>query len=122
MKVWKEFGSSHSANVSIIGEFENRGRAEEAYRLIEDFTRGFWEGRYPDVDSFKEAWAAREPDVRHVDVTQMDYEIGLDENPEVEIRDNNVLVSHLRTDNVAGIVKIFFYKGMAKTTITDHSV
>ena len=40
MKVWREFGSSHSANVTVIGEFENGEKVQESLPLIEDFAKG----------------------------------------------------------------------------------
>lgn len=122
MKLWKEFGSSHSANVTLIGEFDNEEKAEEAFPLLEDFTRADWEERYEDVEAFKQAWATRESNLPRIGINQMDYKIGVDNNPDVEHQGNKVVISRLRSENVAGLIKILFLKGMKEIRITGHGI
>jgi hypothetical protein len=42
MKIWKEFGSSNSGNVSVIGTFLEIEDAQKAYEMVKDFTLGEW--------------------------------------------------------------------------------
>ncbi|WP_432284201.1 DUF6375 family protein [Aminobacter sp. BA135] len=38
MKLWNGYGSEHSANLVLIGTFENADKAEEAVKLLQDAT------------------------------------------------------------------------------------
>lgn len=120
MKAWKEFGSSHSANMTVIGEFETADEAEVALPVIEDFVRASWEQRYPDLRRFVEAWTARDPNLPHIGLSEEDYEIGVDQDPDVACDGDQVLVTHLRTQNVSGIVKLLLHKGMKEIRISGH--
>jgi len=120
MKVWKEFGSSHSGNVTIIGEFSTAEKAETAFPMIEDFVLGCWEQRYPDVAGFVETWTAKDPNTPYIGLCEADYEIGVDDDPSVDCHDNQIVVTSLRSENVSGIVKILFHKGMKEIRISGH--
>lgn len=120
MRVWKEFGSSHSGNVTIIGEFDTAEKAKTAFPLIEDFVRASWEDRYPDVRGFIETWTAKDPNIPYIGLSEADYEIGADNDPDVAQHGNQIVVTHLRSTNVSGIVKLLFHKGMSEIRISGH--
>jgi len=120
MRVWKEFGSSHSGNVTVIGEFTTSQQARDAMPLLEDFVRAYWEERHPDVNGYINAWKEREPNVQSALLTESDYEIGVDNNPDIECSGNQVVITHLRSQNVGGIVKLLFSKGMKEIRISGR--
>ncbi len=37
MKIWRSYGSGHSAHLAIVGKFKNVGDAELAQEVIEDW-------------------------------------------------------------------------------------
>jgi hypothetical protein len=117
MKVWREFGSSHSGNVTVIGEFDSVSEAQGAFPLLEDFVQAAWEERYEDVDDFKRAWQEKEQNATYY-LTQQDYDIGVDNSPEITWDGAAVVIGRLRSENINGIVKILFAKGMKKITVT----
>jgi len=120
MKIWQEFGSSHSGNVTVIGTFASPEKAQEAYEIIDDFVRAFWEERYSSVNEFKSRWRDRVPNIEYLGPNQDDFEIGIDNDPDVRIDENKVIVSSLRSENVHGIIKLLFRKAMEKIEISGH--
>jgi len=121
MKIWKEFGSSHSENVSIIGIFSKVEDAEEAQPVIEDFILGAWEERYPSLTEFLEKWAVKfHPDIKYIGLSQNDYELGVDNKPIITFMGNKLTITHLRTSNVGGIVRLLLFAG-AKSTLVENN-
>lgn len=120
MKIWSEFGSSHSGNVTIIGEFNNESMAQQAYNIVEDFVMAAWEERYPNIEAFYQAWKAREPRLANAMLNNYDFEIGIDNTPEISIAGKKVQITNLRSENISGIIKLFFINDSQKTTITGQ--
>lgn len=121
MKIWKEFGSSHSENVSIIGTFTKIEDAKEALPVIEDFVLGAWEERYPSLNDFLEKWAMKfHPDIKYIGLSQGDYELGVDNEPKINMRDEQISITRLRTSNVGGIVRLLLFAG-AKSTLVENN-
>jgi len=110
MKTWYEFGSSHSWNVAIIGQFENNEKAKEAFGIVEDITLASWEQRYPSVKKFEEKWKDKYPWIPYR-VTQEEFETGVDNTPDIEISGNKITISSIRTSNIGGILKVLFQSG-----------
>lgn len=121
MKIWKEFGSSHSENVSIIGTFSKVEDAKEAFPVIEDFVLGAWEERYPSLNEFLEKWSVKfHPDIKYIGLSQSDYELGVDNDPNVNIGELEIRITRLRTSNVGGIVRLLMFAG-AKSTLVENN-
>lgn len=112
MKIWKEFNSSHSSNISIIGTFKNADDAEKAFPMIEDFALASWEGRYPSLNEFNEHWAAKfNSNIPYIGIFDDDFESGIDGEPDIELDGNTIKISKFRTNNVGGIVKLMYFTG-----------
>ncbi len=118
MKIWKEFNSSHSSNITIIGKFENATNAKEAFKMIEDFTLASWEERYPSVKEFNEHWAVNfHPDVPYIGLTDRDMETGVDNDPHITLEGDTIIISRFRTDNFGGIARLMRFSGARKIVI-----
>lgn len=111
MKIWKEFGSSHSSNVCITGTFSSVEDAEKAYKLVEDFAMGFWEERYPTLEEFNENWSIEHPEIPYIGIFQDEYETGIDKTPDVELDGNTVKINHFSSNNIGGLIKLLYYFG-----------
>ncbi len=120
MKIWKEFGSSHSGNVTVIGEFDSEDKASNALQVLEDFAKASWEERYPNAKAFREAWKTRIPNIEYMGPNDDDFETGIDNDPDVFQEGNKVIVTHFRSENVSGFVKILFRLGMKEITISGQ--
>lgn len=122
MKIWKEFGSSHSGNVSVIGTFLNQEDAQAAMEMIEDFTLGEWEERHASVKEFLEVWSEKfHPDVKYTSIYQTDYSLGIDNAPTIELIKNRIEISKLRTSNVGGLIKLMLFAGAKTTNVTNNN-
>jgi hypothetical protein len=118
MKIWKEFNSSHSSNISIVGTFINVGDATNAFRMIEDFTLSSWEGRYPSIEEFNAHWAVNfHSDVPYIGLNQHDFETGIDNEPDINLEGNTITISRFRTDNFGGIARLMRFAGAKKIVI-----
>lgn len=118
MKIWKEFNSSHSTNISIIGTFENVADAKKAYAMIEDFARASWEERYPSIKEFNEHWATNyHADVPYIGIFPEEFESGVDNEPDVELEGDTIKISHFRTNNFGGIIKLMRFTGADKIVV-----
>lgn len=120
MKIWKEFNSSHSSNISIVGKFENAQNADKAFEMIEDFTLAAWEERYPSIDEFKQHWAVKfDPDLPYIQICEDDFLIGVDNAPDIEIHGDTIKINRLRSPNIGGIVKLMRFSGARKIEISE---
>lgn len=123
MKIWKEFGSSHSSNISVIGTFTNAKDANEAFEMIKDFTLGQWEERHTNFKEFLEIWSEKfHPDVKYIDIDENDYSIGVDNEPDIEIDGSTIRIKELRTTNVGGIVKLLLFSGAKNTEVNNDNL
>lgn len=118
MKIWKEFNSSHSSNISIVGTFKNIDDADQAFKVVEDFALASWEERYPSVEDFKEYWSTNyHPNIKYIQITEEDFESGIDNSPDIELDGKKVRISSFRSGNIGGIVKLMRFVGAAKIEI-----
>lgn len=116
MKIWNEFGSSHSDNISIIGTFRDATQAQKASDLIEDLVFGSWEERYPSVEGFHENWKAQFSWVEYM-VNQDDWETGIDNTPGFEIDGDQIRITDFRHAKIGGIMKALLYLGAINTEV-----
>jgi hypothetical protein len=118
MKIWKEFNSSHSSNITIIGKFENVNNADTAMKMIKDFALSSWEERYPSIDDFKKYWSENfNPSVRNLMITESELDSGIDNEPDIEIENGKITISSFRTDNIMGIIKLMRFAGAKRIII-----
>ncbi|MCX8472316.1 MAG: DUF6375 family protein [Sediminibacterium sp.] len=118
MKIWKEFNSSHSSNITIIGKFENAANAKKAFKMIEDFTLASWEERYPSVKEFTEHWAVNfHADVPYIGLTDQDMKTGIDNEPDITLEGDTIKISRFRNDNFGGIARLMRFSGARKIVI-----
>lgn len=118
MKIWKEFNSSHSSNISIIGTFKNIESAEQAYEMIQDFALASWEERYPSLKEFNEYWASNfHSDIPYIGIFEEEIESGIDNEPNFEIDDNKIKITHFRSNNIGGIIKLMHFAGAEKIIV-----
>ena len=110
MKVWRGFGSAHSAQLTVIGKFKNANGAQLAEQVVEDFVNAFWEERYPDVRAFINTWKTRLPDVVGLGPNQSDFEMGIDKPCNVTRSGNIVSISDIRSAEIGGIIKLMLLK------------
>ena len=123
MKIWKEFGSSHSANVSVIGTFTNNEDANNAFEMVKDFALGEWEQRYASVQEFLEIWSEKfHPGLKNSSINAYDYSLGVDNDPDVEIVGNKIRISRIRSHNVGGIIKLMLFAGAKNADVANNDL
>jgi len=123
MKIWKEFGSSHSSNVSVIGTFTTEKDAEEAFEMIKDFALGEFEERHESVKEFLEVWTEKfHSGLKDSDINEFDYSIGTDNYPNVNLEGKKISISGIRTTNVGGIVKLMLFSGAKNTDVSNDNL
>jgi hypothetical protein len=110
MKIWKGFGSAHSADLTIISKFKDIADAQFAAQIAEDFANASWEERYPDVKSFIAAWKARLPSIEVLGPNQSDFELGLEHSCDITRRENIVTISAISSCEIGGIIKLMLLK------------
>ena len=110
MKVWRGFGSAHSAHLTVIGQFKNVDDAQLAEQVVEDFVNACWEERYPGVKEFINAWKTRLPAIEGLGPNQSDFSMGLDQSCNVKRSDTTVSVYDISSPEIGGIIKLMLLK------------
>jgi hypothetical protein len=118
MKIWRSFGSGHSAHLTVIGTFKSIEDAELAKEVVEDFVNAVWEQRYPDLQAFLQAWEERLPAVTILGPTDSNFDLGIDDTIAVERDEQTVKVSDIRTTKIEGIIKLMLLKYPTEIKIT----
>ena len=118
MKIWRSFGSGHSAHLTVIGTFKSIEDAELAEEVVEDFVNAVWEQRYPDLQAFQQAWQERLPAVTILGPTDSNFDLGIDDTIAVERDEQIVKVSDIRTTKLEGIIKLMLLKYPTEIKIT----
>ena len=118
MKIWKSFGSGHSAHLTVIGTFKTIDDAQVAEEVEEDFVYAQWEGRYPDVNAFLQAWENRLPAVTLLGPTAANFDMGIDNPCDVERDEQTVTVSRIRSTEIGGIIRLMLLKYPTEIKIT----
>ena len=120
MKIWKEFGSSHSANVTIVGKFSDVKKAallEEAIRdLCENFDiRECQENAESPSQAFKRKW---EEKITIYGFTDDDVDIGSQTNTAVNLQGDKLTVQPGDSSNIYGIIKLLMYNEATEIKMT----
>lgn len=124
MKTWKEFGSSHSGNVSVVGTFLTISDAEKAFQMIKDFTLGEWEQRHKSFEEFIEIWSEKfHPDLKYSSLlNQDDYSLGIDNEPQIQLDNEKIIISRIRSSNVGGIIKLMLFASAKNATVSNDNL
>ena len=118
MKIWRSYGSAHSAQLTVIGEFANLDDARFAREIVEDFVNGEWEKRYPDCAAFIAAWKDRLPLLPFLAPREYEFAMGIDSPCEVQQERQTVTVSDIKAGDIGGIVKLLLLKNPTEIKIT----
>lgn len=120
MKIWRSYGSGHSAHLSIVGEFKTVEDAELERQILEDFVSAELEKRYPTAEAFKEAWRSRFGDivVTHLAPDESEYFLGIESPPGVVRAGTTVEVSEMHTTALNGIIKLMLLRDPTQIRIT----
>jgi hypothetical protein len=123
MKIWRSYGSGHSAHLSIVGEFKSVEDAESMRHILEDFVSAELEDRYPNMEAFRAAWRSRLGDIVMTPLapSQSEYILGIESPPDVERRGTTVEVSKMRSTALNGIVKLMLLKYPTEIKITGET-
>lgn len=117
MKIWRSYGSGHSARLAVVGEFTTVEDAVLIEQVVEDFVNAQWEERYPDVRAFANAWSSRLSGVEVLGPNQAEFQMGLDNSADVVRSGTRVEVSHIRTAEIGGIIKLMLIKEPTEITV-----
>lgn len=128
MKVWKGYGSGHSARLTIVGEFTSESDASQMRNLVDDFVNGIQNEKYTSIEEFWDAWK-ESPQVdkefanmiRYLGATSNDFEMGLDDNVDVVHSGTTVTVDGFRTNAVGGVIKLMLCKYPTSVTVTGQT-
>lgn len=123
MKIWRSYGSGHSAHLSIVGEFKSVEDAESMRQILEDFVSAELENRYPNVEAFRAAWRSRFGDIVMTPLapSQSEYVLGIESPPDVVRRGTTVEVSDMNSTELNGIVKLMLLKYPTEIKITGET-
>lgn len=120
MKIWNEFNSSHSNNITIIGKFESAAKAKEALEVVSDITLSSWEERHPNLNSFLEQWEGRGLGyIKVAQLTETDMVSGIDNSPDISISGDTIKIEHFRHTNVHGIMKVMMHMGASMVSAEE---
>lgn len=118
MKIWRSYGSAHSAQLTVVGTFANPEDAAFAREIVEDFVNGEWERRYPDHAAFIAAWKDRLPTLPLLPLRQYEFEMGTDSPYIVQQEEQTVTISEIKSGEIGGIVKLLLLKNPTEIKIT----
>ena len=121
MKIWRAFGSAHSAELTVIGEFKDANDAQVAEQVVEDFVNACWEDRYPDVKAFINAWKTRLPSVEVLGPRQSEFDMGIESSCTVRRDGNMVTVSDISTAEIGGIIKLMLLKDSKEVKVLGRT-
>lgn len=121
MKIWTSFGSGHSAQLTVVGQFKTPKDAELMEQAVEDFVNAHFDDRYPNAKGFGEAWEGRLPGITMLGPKESEYDMGIDQSPDVSRAGAAVTVSRIRTAEIGGIIKLMLLKDPTSVNVTGRT-
>jgi hypothetical protein len=121
MKIWRSYGSGHSARLTVVGSFKKEEDAKLAEAIVEDFVNATWEERYPDINAFREHWKDRVPALEFLGPNQIEFDMGLDDSCDIERNGLTVTVSHIRSGEIGGIIKLMLLEDSEQVTVSGRT-
>lgn len=121
MKIWRSYGSGHSAHLAVVGKFKTVADAELAREVVEDFVNALWEERYGDLREFLNAWKGRIGGIEALGPNSADMMGGLDNGCDVAREGTTVSVSGIRSNEIGGIIKLMLLKEADPVTVNGRT-
>jgi hypothetical protein len=120
MKIWNSFGSAHSSNITIIGEFKEGTKIDLAEQIIEDFANASIEQRYKTVQDFCNAWKERtNSNIIPNCPDDSEFQTGINDPCQVVRDEKKITVSKFSTHNIGGIIKLMLMFDPVEIRITE---
>ena len=121
VKVWRAHGTSHSANLSVVGTFRDEQMATEAAEMIQDFIEGLRGGRYSNVRDWAKKWASRIPEVAMVVAGEGDVLLAQDEvEPSVSREGVTVTVESIHLMEFNALLTMMFVRYATRVTVSGE--
>jgi hypothetical protein len=122
MKIWRGYGSGHSAHLSIIATFKDVKHAQLAREVIDDFLRYVWtEADTLDVGAFYQNWKQRLGGVETLGPRREEFQMGIDDAFDVDLDGTAVSISHIRSAEIGGIIKLLLLAEPLETTVLGET-
>jgi hypothetical protein len=123
MKIWRSYGSGHSARLSIVGEFKSVEDAELMKEVLKDFVSAEVKKRYTDIDGFRDAWFPKFGNIIMSSLApdENEYFLGVDWEPDVSRTGTTVEVAGMQTTALNGIIKLMLLKYPTEIKITGET-
>lgn len=119
MKIWRAFGSAHSARLTIVGKFEDVDTAELARRILEDFGTG----EHEDAQAFNVSWKDALPILAQgFGLRDGDMETGQNDSYRIEREGETVTVSNFSGDNTSGLMRILLAAGSEDVRVSGQGI
>ena len=119
--MWKEFGSSHSAHVTIIGTFADVKKAELVKDAITDLWDNFDPHAYECVDAknpsqaFKDKWGEQ---LCTYGITNDDMQVGSSTTTDIKVQDGVLTIQPGDTSNVFAFIKLLMQNEATEIKMT----
>ena len=120
MKIWRSYGSAHSANITVIGTFARVEDAGVARQLVESFLRVDWGDEITVEEWFEGLESRRFPRFSTMARADPDFELGIDNEPDISRRGTTVEIGRIRSTQISGFVKLFMLKGATEVRVTGR--
>jgi hypothetical protein len=112
VKIWRNYGSAHSAHLSVVASFKKVEDAKLAREVMDDFLRYVWlEADKLKPADFYKVWEQRLHGVQFLGPSVNDFEMGIDNGFDIALKGETVEVSGIRSAEIGGIVKILLLAG-----------
>ena len=123
MKIWRSYGSGHSARLAIVGEFKTAEDAELIKQIVEDYVSAELEKRYPNAEAFKQAWQGQFGNIilSSLAPDESEYFLGIEYAPDVVRKGTAVEVAYMQTTALNGIIKLMLLKYPTEIKITGET-
>jgi len=121
MKIWRSFGSGHSAKLAVVGKFKSTADAELAREVIEDWVNAFWGERYKDLRGFVEAWKDRIGGIEFLGPRASDTMQSLNNECDVARDGSTVSVTNISSNEIGGIIQLMLLKDAEPITVNGRT-
>lgn len=121
VKIWRSYGSGHSAHLAVVGKFKSVNDAELAREVIEDWVNAAWEERYSNLHEFIDAWKDRISGIEFLGPRSSDMMQSLDDGCDVDRDGMTVSVTGIRSNEIGGIIQLMLLKEAEPVTVTGRT-
>jgi hypothetical protein len=121
MKIWRSYGSGHSAHLAVVGKFKNVADAQLAQEVIDDWVNALWKERYSDLREFLDAWKERIGAIEFLGPRSSDMMGGLQDECDVVRDGTTVSVTRISSNEIGGIIQLMLLKDAEPVTVTGRT-